>query len=394
MKYAKLTAAWVATLFSLFASIGYVYADTYTFQAAGGAGGALGGNGVDGAITKVATTESTIIQQNATTWTNTASDTYTVQSGSQIDATTSISVPGTLSVATAMPGGVYLVGSNNYAFGSGVSGGTSTYNTGGGGGGFGGAGGNTEDSNSSYQGTGGAAVALSYGAVGSGGGSGTSGSSGSSGAAGGGCVRLVSAGPISLPSGGLISAVGGSVTTTPNYNAGGGGSGGGEYEYSLVSITHSSGSTVNVSGGAGGSVGTGGAGGGGGGGFSLAMSPSNTLSGTTNVSGGAAGSSGVGLSAAGSSGVAISITGTPSLPLIAMHEKRTADMKTLAQCEQALGRQGELVKWTQRENTSFIAALESKDNDTFRQTAFLLNNGVGLDGHGEVCLLGVGDEIR
>ena len=39
MKYAKLTAAWVATLFSLFASIGYVYADTYTFQAAGGAGG-------------------------------------------------------------------------------------------------------------------------------------------------------------------------------------------------------------------------------------------------------------------------------------------------------------------------------------------------------------------
>jgi hypothetical protein len=96
----------------------------------------------------------------------------------------------------------------------------------------------------------------------------------------------------------------------------------------------------------------------------------------------------------GQSGVSISITGTPNFPLIAQHEKQIKSMVALAKTQQAVGRQGQTVEWTQKDNVAYLAAFQAKDLTDFYQTAFILNNGESLDGQGEVAQIGVGDAIE
>jgi hypothetical protein len=80
--------------------------------------------------------------------------------------------------------------------------------------------------------------------------------------------------------------------------------------------------------------------------------------------------------------------------LIATEQKHIQAMKTLAQVQQAAGHQGDKVQWMGRENTSYLAALESVDNDSFFNTCFLLRFGQAFDSNGKTAiLLYVGDAI-
>lgn len=377
--------------------VGGTGAVTINASGGGGGGSSVGGSGADGAITKTTQTETTVIEQNATTWTNTASDTYTVHSGTVINGSTSITVPGTLAVSADIPGG-YAGTATHFNAGSGQSGGSgggvtasSSVAPGGGGGGGAGAGGTGGSwTTVVYLLGGGAGVPQPHPGWTGSGGSSAGNSTPVAGGNGGGVVRLCSAGAITVSSGGSLTAIGGNGVAA---DAGsGGGSGGGVFIYSTTSITQTG--TGSVAGGNGANASTYGGGGGGGGGMYLRHSPSNTGAGTITVSGGAGGTAPGGGTAgtAGSSGVSISITGTPTFPLIAEQEKHADELAVLAKIEQAVGKQGSTVKWTQKENVSFLAALESKD-DEFQRTAFYLNNGTQLDGHGKVALLFVGDYV-
>lgn len=362
----------------------------------GGGGSALGGDGSDGAVTKGAVTETTPTQYNASTFTQSSSTTYSVKSGTVINAKTSITINGTLTVQTAMPGSTGSSAGNpfNAGNGAGPAGGSGNVANavGGAGGGNAGKGGDGAPYTASAHLwlKGGKAIALTPGGTGSGG-VGAGYTSAADGGAGGGNLRLISAGAITIASGGAVEAKG---TAGGNGDAGGGGGSGGDLLlYSLVSITQTG--TSSVAGGNGGNGSGYGGGGGGGGGFLLRHSPSNTGAGTITVSGGSAGTSGAGggTAGAGDTGLSISITGTPNLPLIAEHQRSRQAMVALARAEQAVGHQSAAgVEWNQKSNVSFLAAIKS-DSNTFDSVCYELNNGEQPDGHGKACLLFIGDAL-
>lgn len=303
--------------------------------------GGFGGGGSDGALTKGAVTETTVQGWEATTFTQSASTTYTVKSGTRINCTSTCTVNGTLDV------------SKDFAYtpsagGSGLSPGYA-----GGGAGNGGAGGGCGDATS------GSGAAICFNTIGgSSGGYGT----GCAGGAGAGCVRICAVGNITIASGGTITAIGGNGVNSGSGNGGGGGSGGVVALYSQASITQTG--NGSVAGGNGGNTGAANAGGGGGGGFYFRMSPSNTGAGTITLTGG---TKGTGTGGNGADGVSIAITGTPNLPLVGLHERGYLGEWVAIQ-QKARAKHGLDAHWIEanaREHCQAIAALVARDGGDY-----------------------------
>lgn len=308
-----------------------------------GAPSGLYGDGSDGAVTKGAVTETTVIQVNATTFTQSVSTTYAPISRTQIKATSTCDFNGTTNVATGNPGSAAQTATTSTVAsrGIGLSGGfsgTSSIQNGGAGGGFGGAGG--------QGGGGGSAIGSpisqgndDYWEGPSGGGAGAWVSSGTGGAGGnaGGSFAALSSGALSVGASGTINADGqaGAAGVTGSCG-GGGGSGGVICLYSGTSITLNTGSNIFARGGAGGNGAGGQAGGGGGGGGKVVrVAPSITGAGTVTVTGGAAGTGGTPAATAGSTGVNLSITDTPTFMLT--QELRKPHIDSLYQYHVAFG---------------------------------------------------------
>lgn len=305
--------------------------------------GGLYGDGSDGAVTKGAVTETTVIQVNATTFTQSVSTTYAPISRTVIRASSTCDFNGTTNVATGNPGSAAqtattsTVASRGIGLSGGFSGTTSIQN-GGSGGGFGGAGG--------QGGGGGAAIGGpisqgndDYWEGPSGGGAGAFVSSGTGGAGGnaGGSFAALASGALSVGASGTINADGqaGAAGVTGSCG-GGGGSAGVICLYSGTSITLNTGSNIFARGGAGGNGAGGQAGGGGGaGGKVVRVAPSITGAGTVTVTGGAAGTGGTPSATAGSGGVNLSITDTPTLMLT--EELQTPHIDSLYKYHVAFG---------------------------------------------------------
>src|SRR5579885_3129762 len=353
----------------------------------------IGGDGSDSAVTVGAVTDTSPRQINSTNFVQSASTTWTVFTGTVVNATGTITISGTvLGDGNGYSGGVGgKWGTSAFQCsqcGGGPSGGgvtvgdsaISTSTFGGAGGGNGGAGGNGGSPNATVFPRGGGPVNLALGA-GSGGsaGMGDSSNNGGSGGYGGAFVRFIAKGAISI--GGTLGSRGGGGLPAAGGQAGGGGGGaGGTFGlYSAVSITNSG--SVLLNGGNGGSAAStsGGAGGGGGGGICLVQSPSNTL-GTITTSGGAAGFIGSATLAAqsGFAGVTINLSTTPNVPFIAL--KRSSDLHAqyggfmVAHCQmlRALGMMTETEPYCmdERLNAAQMIALKRNDEQTRFATAF------------------------
>lgn len=365
------------------------------------ASGGLGGNGVDGSITvSTNTTESTIKQRNTSAFSITGATTYTVISGTVINSTSTITIgdssnAGVLTVGAGAAGGAIQnsVITSSAQPGQGPSGGMGgiadavTFYTGGGGGGCGGAGGNSGvPTGSSVVAQGGAAIPLGQGLLGSGGGGGLPGSTNtiiSSGGAGGGNFKMIATGNIVIAASATLKALGTAAIqgTGTTFTGAGGGSGGVISLYSTTGTVTVTG-TVSVAGGAGanGSSSTGTGGGGGGAGILLRMSASTPGgAGTITVSGGAAGTNGATVPTAGGSSTAIAITGTPSLPLLSMHDKWLPQMESQAQIAATIelvntGKRPIEIAETKRENILSICKWEGGDMLQQMRTAQKLSN--------------------
>lgn len=295
---------------------------------AASSGGGLYGDGSDGAVTKGAVTETTVIQVNATTFTQSVSTTYAPVSRTQIRATSTCDFNGTTNVATGPRGGVARTNqeqrTGDRGAGSGGGGGGTCvnggYGGGGGGGGFGGAGGIGSYGSSANHGgfAGQTSDTVWDGSSGGGAGGNDNSTAAGNGGAGGGALLAAASGALSVGASGTINADGqaGSAGNT-NSGGGGGGSGGVVALYSATSITLNTGSNIYARGGAGGNSGnsSSGNGGGGGGGKVIRVAPSITGAGTVTVTGGAAGTGGGGTATAGSTGVNLSITDAPTVML-------------------------------------------------------------------------------
>jgi len=298
-------------------------------------GGSVAGDGSDGAVTLTTSTVSGPKQYNATTLSVTAANTVTHDTVGVkyiYNATGTITINGTITgTGVGYPGGTGApAGSLSGRGGAGPGGGGAIHSqsaaVGGGGGGSFGAGGRGGAASGTTFGCAGGA-ALSFGEIGGSGGGGgqADGTSGAGGAPGAGGAKLlfIAADTISLPSGGVVNALGGAATNASASNGGGGGGGGGGDVWFISTkssggVNLAAGSTVNVTGGAGSNDnGTGGGGGGGGGGRVRGWCAGGaTMAGTLTVAGGAAGT-GDQNGEAGGTGSSASITGTPNYPLIA-----------------------------------------------------------------------------
>lgn len=296
--------------------------------------GGFGGDGNQGAVTKGAVTETTPIQVNATTYTQSVSTTHNLISNSIINANSTAAFNGSSVVGTKTNGMIGQVDISNTKEFNGAFGpyagrarnGGATRGSGGGGGGFGAAGGSgAQDAAGNIGGQPGQASIDIIGAGGAGGGDGTN--AGGNGGNGGGELTVCAIGAITLGSSSTVSANGaaGSAGSAGSAGGGGGGPGGKVIMASQASITISSGATASVNGGAGAAAAgaNGGVGGGGSGGRWYSIAPSITHTAAPTASGGAAGS-GTGTttgSAAGSAGVVASITATPTLPMLGLIRK-------------------------------------------------------------------------
>lgn len=299
---------------------------------AAGDGAGFGGTGADGAVTKGAVTETTVMQYSATTFTQSSSTTYAPKSGSTYLSTSTQDWNGTTNVAAGYPGGkggqTYQGAIPGPSGGHGPCGGMGGYFTygtdvGGGGGGNGGAGGN--GAGTACYGAGGGASPFVRGAGSSGSGAGGNGATGGDGGAGGGLISCCAVGALTVGSGASINANGtaGSVT---NSRGGGGGAGGTIYLASQTSITMTG--SCSATGGNGGN-GSSAYGGGGGGGYIVRHSPSNTGAGSLTVT---KGTKGGGSAVDGADGSSISITGYPNVPLMGymFHDGGLDELKMIA----------------------------------------------------------------
>lgn len=396
--------------------------------ASGGGGAAIGGDGSDGAvIISTNTTDSIVRSTNATTFGVNSGVTLTVHNGTNINSTGAMTITGTVAASPDIAGGAATASlSGQQHAGSGLSVGTiSDQNagslggggSGGQGGGFGGAGGNAGVFASDIPAQGGGAIGIGSGYAGSGGGSGQCNSAHAAinGGNGGSYFRLASAGVITIvvTTGNLTAdgQVGPNATSGSGDGAGGGGSGGGVYIYSTTTngiVQNGGGSAKGGNGGTGAAFGNGG---GGGGGYYLRQCPGGpTGSGTISVAGGTA--SGSGSPANGSSGASLSISGTPTFPLIAEHDRQHKDMIAsgwqksnhkrgheapmfaVARAKSICYGDGEHWEMSGRDHCTLLAAWKAKDGKEFYEICFQYMNGEQLDGQGEVCLLGIGDFVE
>lgn len=313
-------------------SSGQVLKSNGTTLAMGAVGGSFGGDGSAGAVTKGATTETTQLQLNATTFTQTVSTTWAPYSGTVVNATSTCNFNGTTNVGTGCAGG--LICRN----GAGPGGGGGVTGYGGAGGGNAGAGGDGGDGTAKG---GGSAYPIS--AIGGSGGGGGPGSGNGTGGKGGGALIACSIGAMTIGASGTINLDGAAGGT-----GAGGGAGGTASLNSQTSIANS-GSILARGGNGTANGGTGYGGGGGGGGYVQFISPSNT-NGTRTVTAGTGAATGGGN---GVAGLAVSITATPNLPLLlAMQEDNFARMKSIALAHKVLSfpaREGFDVELTQRE---------------------------------------------
>lgn len=279
-------------------------------------GGSFGGSGGDGATTKGAVTETTIVQIAATTITQTVSNTYVPKSGSIFRSTSTQDWNGTTNVALACTT-PSPVANTDGARGSGLCPGFGTatnYTTaGGGGGGNGGAG---AKGGGTSGGTGGGTFESLITGGSSGGSAGSYSAAGGQGGGGGGLFLAESIGNFTIGSGGSINVNGGAGSVggaAGNVGGGGGGSGGTAQILCQGTITKTGNVTANGGDGGSGNNSNGGKGGPGGGGRIVLMAPTITGAGSLSVNAGSNAATGdaTGLGTAGS-GVATSITGTPT----------------------------------------------------------------------------------
>lgn len=297
-------------------------------------GGGFGGDGSDGAVTKGAATQSTPYIINATTFSQTASTTWTVEQHGQINCTGVATISGTITAFPCMWGGSPAgyntwpaIGGHGAGPAPGVCGYpfstiSAGYEAAGSGGGCGGGGGRGGTGAESAGAQGGQSVAIHPGITGSGGGGSAKNGDIQRGGKGGTRFIIAAKGAITIDSGATINAKGQDGT---GFEAGGG-SGGVVGLFSETSITNSG--TINVTGGNGGS-GAGIGGGGGGAGWIVLMAPSITQ-GTLTVSGGTAPYTAAG-AASGESSTPLIIEDVPTLPLIVWVIDHVEDVAKVAQ---------------------------------------------------------------
>lgn len=370
----------------------------------GTVGGGFGGDGNQGAVTKGAVSETTPIQVNATTYSQTGGTTHTLVTHSVINATSTATFSGTTTVSNmgngTAAGGVGSYGGHNVGSCGGSGGDLSaSLGSGGGGGGNGGAGGAGADKSGGPANSGGrggrAATLLDLGGSGGcGGGESDGGSKGGDGGARGGKLTVCAVGAISIGSSATVTANGAAGGAAgANGGGGGGGAGGTIIMASQTSVTVSSGATCTVTGGAGSAAGTAnsGVGGGGGGGQWYSIAPSITHTTAPTAGGGAAGS-GTGIttnSAAGSTGIVASLTITPTLPLIGLLQKDNNGMKGILAFARALGKKPDAQgcwRLSAEETVGYLSAWHATSAKHQRELAHAIEFGKQLD-NTETCLL-------
>lgn len=175
---------------------------------------------------------------------------------------------------------------------------------------------------------------------------------------GGGFMRMAASGI--LTNNGVINIKGGDAVTSGASSGPGGGSAGVLALYSEASTGVVNVGTINGTGGAGGTTSGATTGAGGGGPIVIAMSPSQgALGGTVTKTGGAAGTGGT-AGSAGGTGVEIDIQGSPSFPIMAMHEKYALWMAALAQAKDT-----DHICFTEHENLTLLSAFDSPTKKDF-----------------------------
>jgi hypothetical protein len=298
----------------------------------------FGGNASQGVLAKTGT-ESTVQFIEASDFSVASGQTWSPVSGTRINARGAVNVAGTLSVqkiAAQNPAPANIRDGR----GLGAGRGSGSYAAGAAGAGNGGAGG---QGGSFHSTVGTISGGLTYtpdlyfgGSTGGSGGWDNANANGVGGQAGdgGGSIKIYAAGPITIPSGGVVNLDGGNGAAgsggSYGTSGGGGGSGGTGLLASLKSITVTATNGISAKGGIGGNGNGAGGGsfaggvgaGGGGGGYLILVAPTISLPGGVDVSGGAAGTpasaGGGGSAAAGSTGIVRSIQVTPSLPLLGL----------------------------------------------------------------------------
>lgn len=333
-------------------SSGQVLKSNGTTLSMGAVGGSFGGDGSAGAVTKGAVTETTQLQLNATTFSQTVSTTWAPLSGTIVNATSTCAFNGTTNVGYGCLGGLGATQAAAYpSRGSGPGGGSRGVNTGESGGG---------GSNAGDGGRAGSSFANTYtektksypmcrlGGSGGGGG-GYASSAGGDGGKGGGVLIACAVGAMTVGASGTINADG--EAGAAGGTGGGGGAGGDVSLNSQTSIANSG--SILCRGGNGGNGSSAAGGATGAGGYIQFMSPSNTNGTRTVTAGATIGTGGTQVPTVGSAGLAVSITATPNLPLLlSMQSDNFARMKSVALAHKVLNfpsKEGFDVELTQRE---------------------------------------------
>lgn len=317
----------------------------------------FGGDGNAGSVTKGAVTETTQLQINSTTFSQTVSTTWAPLSGTIVNAISTCAFNGTTNVGTGCAGSLGVTNAAQTeatGLGAGLGGGTgmpiySAQWYSGSGGGNGGAGGRNGSETADWSLPGGRAYPISSTGGSGGGGGAYKTTAGGNGGSGGGCLIACSIGAMTIGASGTVTADGsaGSAGGT----GGGGGSGGTVSLNSQTSIANSG--TINARGGNGGNGSSGAGGATGGGGYIQFVSPSNTNGTRTVTAGATIGTGGTQVPTVGTAGLAVSITATPNLPLLlSMQSDNFARMKSIALAHKVLSfpaKEGFDVELTQRE---------------------------------------------
>ncbi|MBS1586944.1 MAG: hypothetical protein JSS82_15520 [Bacteroidetes bacterium] len=353
----------------------------------------FGGTGSDGAVTKGAVTETTVMQYNATTLTQTVSTTYGTEPGSIYRSTSTQDWNGTTNVAassttsagsagTSGPDGTGTVPGRGSVYGG------SAFTATGGGGGGGNAGAGARGADGGAAGAVGGGSQKTYVLGGSSGGTAAgTGAAGGTGGSGGGTFYAESVGNFTIGASGSINAngsAGGTGGTTSSDSGGGGGGAGGTVQV-LCQATLTKTGSISAAGGNGGSAGgaSGGKGGPGGGGRIVVMAPTITGAGSLTVSAGsnAATGSTTNLGTA-SAGVATSITGTPTIRFAMDMRKNWTPLDTnyhLA-CDAGVIKPGDELKCEAKSVIQMYAAFNSRNQREQAKLAHEYTFGAALDG--------------
>lgn len=374
------------------------------FTPSAGSAPGFGGDAHSSTVTKGAVTETTVMQINASTITQTVSTTYVPKSGSVFKSTGSQSWNGTTNVASSFTAPIGVSGLDGGEGGGpcrGKGGQASTSaNTGGGGGGGGGNGGagarGADDGTYVFAGRdgGGAAEMPSLaGSAGGTGGSSPSGGLGGTGGTGGGVFIAECVGAFTIGSGASINCNGGAGSNGTYSGSGvGGGGGGGGGAGGTVQIlaqgTFTKTGNVNANGGNGGSSSASGTsagkGGAGGGGRIIVMAPTITGAGSLTANAGSNASTGdaTNLGTAGA-GVVVSISDTPTGRFALELRKSPVAIDTMyaLKCFQGAVVPGSELHLTEgRQAFQWQAAFNARNNREFARLCQEYQFGALLDG--------------